>query len=110
MRGPRPAAAPARPGAAAGGAKDCVEIVTAPSNGCPTPDFAGPPRPPPPPPRPGLTIGKADVTGRVSAAVMPPGQVAEPAGAVAGKRFCHSILPRSVSIVKTFSLLPPMKA
>jgi hypothetical protein len=58
------------------------------------------------------------MVGRVTLAVIPPGQTNDftcagalfACGAMEVKCFCHSIRPRSVSITKTLSELPPTNA
>jgi hypothetical protein len=81
--------------------------VTAPWPGSPTALRAGALRPPPPPPK--EDGGSMAAVGRATPVVIPPGQASVPAcdGVVEANRFSHSIRPRSVSIVKTASELPP---
>src|SRR5262245_16677603 len=110
-RAPGRAGAPAVvPGGGPGGAAGTIASVTAPLPGSPTALRAGPLRPKPPPgPPPAAAI--AATVGRVTAAVIPPGQASDApsAGAVDVNCFSHSIRPRSVSITKTLSELPPTK-
>jgi hypothetical protein len=55
--------------------------------------------------------GSADKVGRATPVVIPPGQESVPTfdGATVTNLFSHSIRPRSVSIVKMASELPPTK-
>src|SRR5215510_1485553 len=81
--------------------------VTAPSPGSPTALRPGVLRPIPPPPK--EDGGGAARVGRATPVVIPPGQASVPAcdGVAEANRFSHSIRPRSVSIVKMASELPP---
>src|SRR5262245_35156520 len=96
------------PGGGPGRAAGTSAKVTAPLPGSPTALLAGPLRPKPPP-RPPPAAGSAAIVGRATPVVIPPGQASEPDcdGAVEAKCFSHSIRPRSVSIVKMLSELPP---
>src|SRR5215475_14764483 len=91
----------------AGGFGRTSASVTAPWPGSPTALRAGLLRPPPPPPK--AEGGNEARVGRVTPVVIPPGQASEPAcaGTFDVKRFSHSIRPRSVSITKMLSELPP---
>src|SRR5262245_7973316 len=92
----------------AGGLGRTSASVTAPSSGVPTALFAGLLRPKPRPP-PVANDGMMVKVGRVTPVVIPPGQAIDPTslGALELSRFSHSIRPRSVSIVKILSELPP---
>src|SRR5262245_49328450 len=98
-------------GVGRGGADDVTSAnVTAPLPGSPTAPFAGPLRPKPPPgPGAPAVIGAAATVGRATLAVIPPGQGRDAASGVAAEVNCfsHSIRPRSVSITKILSELPP---
>src|SRR5262245_40147073 len=91
----------------AGGFGRTKASVTAPWPGSPTALRAGALRPPPPPPE--AEGGSVAMVGRVTPVVIPPGQASEPpsAGTFDVNRFSHSIRPRSVSIAKMLSELPP---
>src|SRR5690349_13501138 len=80
-------------------------MVTAPSSGRPTPDFAVVPRPAP---RGAINVGYAVTVGRVTAAVSPPGQSSVPASdALPPYSFSHSTRPRSTSTATTRLELAP---
>src|SRR5438477_9414324 len=82
-------------------------MVTAPSSGSPTPDFAGVPRPAPRAVKKG---GYAIVVGRVTAEVMPPGQGSVAAGAAEASVLSQSMRAISTSTATTRSELMPMNA